>query len=75
MDFITDLPPSAGDGTVYDSILVVVDRYTKVARYVPCTKSLTADALAELFLNTIVRFYGVPKGIISDQGSVFTSKF
>jgi hypothetical protein len=66
MDFIIDLPPSVGDGTIYDSILVVVNRYTKVARYVLCTKTLTTNALVELFLNTIVRLYRVLKGIVSN---------
>ena len=75
MDFITDLPPSAGEGTVFDSIFVVVDRYTKMSLYIPTTKTVTAEGLATVFLQRVVRTFGIPKGIVSDRGSVFTSKF
>jgi hypothetical protein len=60
---------------VYDSILVVVDRYTKTARYIPCNKTCTAEELATLFYTEIVCRYGIPKGIVSDRGSVFTSAY
>jgi hypothetical protein len=36
MDFVTGLPVSRRNGVVYDAILVIVDRYTKMARYIPC---------------------------------------
>jgi transposase InsO family protein len=75
MDFITGLPASRrGDG-VYDSVLVVVDRFTKMARYLPCRKTIDAEELAELFIGSIVKDFGLPSGIVSDRGSVFTSKF
>ena len=75
MDFITDLPPSQFRGRVYDSILVVVDRYTKSARYIATTKTITAAELAELFMLHVFRSFGLPSGITSDRGSVFTSSF
>ena len=75
MDFITGLPPSAHRGHVYDSILVIVDRYTKLARYIPCTKTIGAGELADLFMEYWVKDFGTPKGIISDRGPQFTSKF
>ena len=77
MDFITDLPNSyePGSTTVRDSILVIVDRYTKVSKYIPTNKTVTAAQLAEHFLGTIVRNYGVPNGIVSDRGTQFTSHF
>jgi len=75
MDFITDLPPSKRNGSVYDAILVIVDRYTKMARYIPCNKTCTAEQLASLFHEEIICRYGVPKGIVSDRGSVFTSAY
>jgi hypothetical protein len=43
MDFITGLPPSRRGEGVFDAIWVVVDRYTKMARYVPTQKTLTAS--------------------------------
>ena len=75
MDFITDLPPSKRRGCVYDTILVIVDRYTKMVRYLPTQKTINAVDLAELFFEEIIMRYGCPDGIVSDRGSVFTSGF
>ncbi len=75
LDFITGLPPSRFRGKVFDSILVIVDRYTKMARYISTTKDITAAELAELFILYVVKDFGTPAGITSDSGSVFTSKF
>jgi hypothetical protein len=75
MDFITGLPPSAHRGRIYDSVLVIVDRYTKLARYIPCSKTIDAPELAELFMEYWVKDFGTPEGIVSDRGPQFTSKF
>ena len=74
MDFITDLPLSKRRGTVYDAILVVIDRYTKMVIYIPTQKTVNAPELADLFLDVIGRV-GAPDGIVSDRGSLFTSSF
>ena len=75
MDFITDLPPSKRRGKAYDCILVVVDRYTKMAHYIPVKKTIDAPTLADVFISKIVRIHGVPESIVSDRGSIFTSRF
>ena len=75
MDFVTGLPPSKRRGLVFDAILVIVDRYTKMAVYLPCTTEIDAQALAELFFEEVILRFGPPEGIISDRGSVFTSTF
>ena len=75
MDFIVGLPPSRFRGRVYDSILVVMDRFTKMARYIPVTATIGAAELAEVFINTIFKDYGTPTGITSDRGPQFTSSF
>lgn len=46
-----------------------------MARYIPTQKTATAAQLADLFIDQIVRFFGLPQGIVSDRGSVFTSQF
>lgn len=75
MDYIVDLPPSGrGDG-VSDAILVVVDRYTKMSKYIPCNKTCTAEELCTLIFDHIVCKYGMPRGIVTDRGSVFTSEY
>ena len=48
-DFITKLPLAQG----YDSILVVVDRLTKMAHFIPTTEKTTARRLARLFRNNV----------------------
>nr|AAM01049.1 putative polyprotein [Oryza sativa Japonica Group]ABB47061.1 retrotransposon protein, putative, Ty3-gypsy subclass [Oryza sativa Japonica Group] len=72
MDFITGLPKTQ-DG--YDSIWVVVDRLTKVARFIPVKTTYGGNKLAELYFARIVSLHGVPKKIVSDRGSQFTSHF
>jgi len=69
MDFITDLPKSEGD----DAILIVIDRLTKMAHFLPCTKEMNARQFSELFMREIFRLHGLPKDIITDRGSIFTS--
>src|SRR5512142_650567 len=72
MDFITGLPrTSAG----HDSIWVVVDRLTKVAHFIPVKTTYTGHKLAELYMARVVCLHGVPRKIVSDRGSQFTSKF
>jgi hypothetical protein len=75
LDFITGLPPSKWRNQVFDSILVIVDPYTKWSIYVPCRKDIDAKDLAEIILERLSGIYGMPRNIISDRGSVFTSKF
>ena len=71
MDFITDLPPSQG----YDSILVVVDRFTKMAHFIPCSKAISGPKTADLILANVVRLHGLPDDITSDRGAPFISHF
>jgi len=75
MDFIIGLPPSRRGDKVYNAIYIIVDRYTKMALYLPIVKTITITELADLFLNEVVRRFGAPRGIISNCGSIFTSKF
>nr|CAH67706.1 H0512B01.1 [Oryza sativa] len=72
MDFITGLPRTS---VGHDSIWVVVDRLTKVAHFIPVKTTYTGHKLAELYMARVVCLHGVPKKIVSDRGSQFTSKF
>jgi len=69
MDFIKDLPKSE----VYDTILVVIDRLTKMSHFIPCSKELDAWQFANLFMKESVRLHGLPHDIITDKGILFTS--
>ena len=60
---------------MYNAIYIIVDHYTKMALYLPIVKTITITELIGLFFNKVVRRFGAPKGIISNYGSIFTSKF
>jgi IS30 family transposase len=72
MDFIIGLPRT---GASYDSIWVVVDRLTKSAHFIPVKTSYSSAVLVELYMSRIVCLHGVPKKIVSDRGTQFTSHF
>jgi hypothetical protein len=72
MNFIVGLPRTLAG---YDSIWVIVDRLTKVAHFIPMRTNYTGAKLAELYMAQIVCLRGVPKKIVSDRGSQFTSRF
>lgn len=72
MDFIVRLPVTEAS---HDALLVVTDRLTKLVRCIPTTTTVTAPEVAELFIDHIVRFYGLPQQIVSDRDSKFTSAF
>jgi len=68
-DFITKLPLAQG----YDSVLVVVDRLTKMAHFIPTTEKTTAGGLARLFRDNVWKLHGLPESIISDRGPQFAA--
>ncbi|QRW25734.1 Retrotransposable element Tf2 protein [Rhizoctonia solani] len=70
-NMIVDLPK---DG-ISNSILVIVDSFTKYVILVECSKKLKAPELADLFLQHVWKQYGMPEKTISDQGRVFNNKF
>nr|ABA93571.1 retrotransposon protein, putative, Ty3-gypsy subclass [Oryza sativa Japonica Group] len=72
MDFITGLPRTSSG---HDSIWVIVDRLTKVTHFIQVKTTYSGSRLAELYMARIVCLHGVPKKIVSDRGSQFTSKF
>jgi hypothetical protein len=71
MDFIEALPKSDG----YSVILVVVDRLTKYAHFLPVKHPYIAISIAKLFLDNIVKLHGLPKSIVSDRDPIFVSHF
>ena len=76
MDFVTGLPISTDwKGDSYDSILVIVDRLTKMVHYEPVKVIINAPGLAEIIIDVVVRHHDLPDSIISDRGAIFTSKF
>ena len=76
MDFVTGLPISTNwKGNSYDSILVVVNRLNKMVHYKPVQTTINAPRVAEVIINVIVQYHGLPDSIMSNRSSVFISKF
>jgi hypothetical protein len=71
MDFIEGLPTYSR----YTVIMVVVDRFTKYAHFIPLKHPYSAQSIASLFLDNVVKLYGVPKSIVSDRDKIFISAF
>ena len=71
MDFITELPDSNG----YDAILVIVDKLTKYATFIPTQTTINEKETAQLFFKHIVCKNGLPRQIISDRDSRWTGTF
>lgn len=65
------LPPSQG----HTAILVVVDRLTKMAHFIPTKDEVNAEEIVKLLLSKVFSLHGLPDDIVSDRGSVFTSHF
>jgi hypothetical protein len=72
MDFITGLPLT---NRHKDMIWVIVDRLTKSAHFLAVNQKDSVEQLVEIYVREIVSKHGVPKRIVSDRGSVFTSIF
>ena len=73
IDFITNLPITKGKR--YNSIFVIVDKLTKMAHFIPHYITDNAPKIAELFVDNVFKYHGLPKKIISDRDTRFTSKF
>ena len=71
VDFITDLPESAGSNCVMN----IVDRHSKLLYSGACDTRITAQGAARLFLDTAWRYEGLPRQVISDRGPQFAAAF
>ena len=71
MDFITSMPKVEGMGSVF----VVVDRFLKYAMFMAAPSTCTAEVVVDLFYKNVVKYFGLPKDIVSDKDSRFTDRF
>jgi len=75
MNFITDLSSSKWKEVIYDSILVIVNYYTKMMHYLSIKKTLTIIKLAKLFFKKIALRYEISSDIIINRNSLFINAF
>jgi hypothetical protein len=69
-DFITDLPESSG----YSKILVVVDRFTKMAHFIPLRKK-DSPTVGKAYLENVWKYHGFPEDVVSDRDGTFTAQY
>lgn len=69
MDFISGLPKSKN----YDTILVVIDKFSKYGHFIPMCHPFTALSVAQAYLDNVYKLHGLPKVLITDRDPLFTS--
>jgi hypothetical protein len=72
MDFITGFPRT---GKLHDLIMVVVDKITKAAHFIPLKTTHKATDVADIFMKEVARLHRIPKTIVSDRDPKFTLNF
>jgi hypothetical protein len=71
MDFIEGLPKSQG----YNVILVVVDRFTKYAHFLPVKHPYTVHSIAQTSMDSVVKLHDIPHSIVTDRDTIFLCNF
>jgi hypothetical protein len=71
IDLIVGLPDSNG----FDAVLVVVDRLSKMAHFLPCRSDIDSEGIASLFRDGVFKHHGLSDDIVSDRGTIFKSQF
>jgi hypothetical protein len=75
VDFVGPLPESKNRDSTYDTITMVICLLTGMVHLIPSRQDYKARQVAELMFEQIYKLHGVPKNIISDRDSLFTSVF
>jgi hypothetical protein len=71
LDFIEGLPLSGK----FDTILVVVDKFSKFGHFIPLRHPFTAASVAQLYMDNVYKLHSMPKVLISDRDKIFVSSF
>ena len=71
IDMMGPLPESKG----FNTILVVVDRFTKKSFFLPTNSTITSKGIVTLYWDRVFSEHGLPRKVISNRGPQFISKF
>lgn len=74
-DITTNFIEKTPKSKAYDTILVVVDRFSKYAHFLPLKHLFTVVHVAHVLLDHVVKLHGLPKHIVSDRDRIFASAF
>ena len=75
MNFVIDLPSSKRDKIVYDSILVIIDKCTKMIKYLLIIIKIDVAKLTNVFFEKIVLHFDMSTNIINDKNFLFINVF
>ena len=75
MNFITDLSLNKWKNNVYNTILMIINRYIKMIQYILTIKILIASDLINLFFKEIALRFKISEKIVTNKENLFTSVF
>ena len=75
MNFVIELSSNKRRDVVYDSILMIIDRYIKMIKYISIIKKIDVAELTKMFFEEVILRFDILNEIVSNRDFVFTNEF